>query len=252
MQKTVLITGASAGFGLACARLFAARGDKVVAAARRTDKLAALADEFGTSILPLELDVQNRAAVQNAIAALPAPFAAIDVLVNNAGLALGLEPAHKADLDNWDTMIATNCAGLAYVSRAVLPGMVERGRGVVINIGSTAGEIPYAGSTAYGASKAFVLQFTHNLNADLVGSGVSACCIEPGLCGGTEFSRVRFHGDAERAQSVYEGTTPLSSQDIADTVAWVADRPAHVTINSIMMMPNCQSFGGQAVKRRAS
>ncbi|MBQ1763361.1 MAG: SDR family NAD(P)-dependent oxidoreductase, partial [Aquincola sp.] len=173
----------------------------------------------------------------------------VDVLVNNAGLALGLAPAHQADIDDWERMIATNCAGLVNVTRAITPGMVARGRGSVINIGSIAGEVPYPGGNVYGATKAFVHQFTHNLNADLIGTGVRATCVEPGLVGGTEFSNVRFHGDDQKAASVYAGTQPLTAEDIADTVHWLATRPAHVTINAISMMPNCQSFGPLQIRR---
>jgi NADP-dependent 3-hydroxy acid dehydrogenase YdfG len=146
-------------------------------------------------------------------------------------------------------MIATNCSGLVHVTRHVLPGMVARGRGTVVNLGSVAGEFPYPGGNVYGATKAFVHQFTQNLNADLIGTGVRATCIEPGLVGGTEFSLVRFAGDAQRAQAVYEGTKALSAEDVAEVVAWVAAQPPHVTINVVSMMPNCQSFGGLAIKR---
>jgi NADP-dependent 3-hydroxy acid dehydrogenase YdfG len=202
-------------------------------------------------VLPLQLDVTDTAAVRKTIADLPAEFEAIDVLVNNAGLALRLASAQHADTDDWDRMIATNCSGLVHVTRQVLPGMVARGRGTVVNLGSVAGEFPYPGGNVYGATKAFVHQFTQNLNADLIGTGVRASCIEPGLCGGTEFSSVRFAGDAQRAGAVYEGTTPLTPEDVADVVAWVATRPPHVTINVLSMMPNCQSFAGLAVKRNA-
>ena len=250
VQRVVMVTGASAGFGLAIARRFAARGDRVIALARRVDRMQALALEFSDQILLRELDVRDRLAVFKLIAELPPSWRDIDVLVNNAGLALGLEGAQQADVDDWDTMIATNCSGLVYVTRAVLPGMVARGCGQVINLGSVAGNVPYPGGNVYGATKAFVHQFTHNLNADLIGSGVRASCIEPGLCSGTEFSQVRFHGDEGRAAAVYAGTQALSAEDIAETVLWVADRPAHVTINSILMMPNCQSFAGLAVRRQ--
>ncbi|WP_049622018.1 SDR family NAD(P)-dependent oxidoreductase [Frateuria defendens] len=247
-QKIVLVTGASSGFGLAIAQRFARRGDKVIATARRLDRLEQLAAE-NPNVLPLAMDVTDRAQVAAALETLPEDWRAIDVLVNNAGLALGLAPAPQASLDQWDTMIATNCAGLATVTRLVLPGMVERGRGQIINIGSTAGSIPYAGGNVYGATKAFVHQFTNNLNADLVGSGVHATCVEPGLAGGTEFSQVRFDGDADKAAAVYKDVQPLTAEDIADAVEWVADRPPHVTINYMVMMPDSQSFGGQVVKR---
>jgi NADP-dependent 3-hydroxy acid dehydrogenase YdfG len=250
MRKlTVLITGASAGFGLEITRRFAASGHRVIAAARRIEKLHAIAGEFPGMIHPIALDVRTRAAVEQAIASLPENFSQVDVLVNNAGLALGLDTADRASLEDWETMIATNCTGLSYVTRTLLPRMVARGSGLIVNMGSIAAEFPYPGGNVYGATKAFVHQFTQNLNADLIGTGVRATCIEPGLCGGTEFSSVRFNGDAERATSIYAGTMPLTPSDIADTVEWVASRPAHVNINLISMMPTCQSFASLAVKR---
>lgn len=247
--QIVLVTGASAGFGAAIARRFAADGARVIATARRGERLEALAAELGPTLLPLVLDVRDRAAVEAALAGLPAEFAAVDLLVNNAGLALGLEPAHRADLNDWEQMVDTNIKGLMYLTRAVLPGMVARGRGHVVNLGSVAGEWPYPGGNVYGGSKAFVRQFSLNLLADLVGTPVRVSNIEPGLCGGTEFSSVRFHGDDARAAKVYENTTPLSAEDIADTVHWVASRPAHVNINTLSLMPSCQAFGPLAVHR---
>jgi NADP-dependent 3-hydroxy acid dehydrogenase YdfG len=244
-----LITGASAGFGASIAERFLARGVHVIACARRADRLNALADRHPGRVLPLQLDVTDHAAVRSAIAGVPPEFRSIDVLVNNAGLALGLTAAHLADTTEWDRMIATNCSALVHVTREVLPGMVARGRGTIVNLGSIAGEFPYPGGNVYGATKAFVHQFTQNLNADLIGTGVRATCIEPGLVGGTEFSLVRFGGDAQRAHSVYEGTTALSADDIAEAVTWAAFQPPHVTINVISMMPNSQSFAGLAIKR---
>lgn len=247
-HKTILVTGASAGFGRAIALHLARRGDRVIATARRRDKLQSLAAE-SPHILPIAMDVTDRASIESALDALSEDCKAPDVLVNNAGLALGLASADQASLEDWETMIATNCTGLVTLTRLLLPAMRARGRGQVINIGSTAGSVPYPGGNVYGATKAFVHQFTNNLNADLVGSGVRATCIEPGLAGGTEFSQVRFHGDEAKASKVYQGVQPLSAEDIADTVAWVVDRPPHVTINYLVMMPECQSFGGQVVKR---
>jgi NADP-dependent 3-hydroxy acid dehydrogenase YdfG len=244
-----LITGASAGFGAAIAGRFLAQGAHVVACARRIEPLQAMAQRHPGRVLPLALDVTDKAAVRQALERLPEPFAAVDVLVNNAGLALGLAAAHQAELEDWDRMIATNCSGLVHVTRAILPGMVARGCGSVINIGSVAGEFPYPGGNVYGATKAFVHQFTQNLNADLIGTGVRATCVEPGLVGGTEFSTVRFAGDQKRADAVYRDTTPLTAEDIAETVHWVATRPAHVTINVVQMMPNRQSFAGMVIKR---
>ena len=245
----VFVTGASAGFGAAIARSFVKGGHRVVATARRKDRLDALAAELGDALLPLELDVRDADAVAAAPASLPADFAAIDVLVNNAGLALGLEPAHKASLDDWHTMIDTNCTGLVQVTRAFLPGMVERNRGHVFNLGSIAGRWPYAGGNVYGATKAFVRQFSLNLRADLLGTAIRVTDIEPGLCGGTEFSNVRFHGDDDKAAQVYANVQPLTAEDIADSIYWIATRPAHVNINTIELMPVAQSFAGLSVHR---
>jgi len=245
----VFVTGASAGFGSAIARAFVNGGHRVVAAARRKDRLQALADELGDALLPVELDVRDRAAVEAIPALLPADFAAVDVLVNNAGLALGLEPAQRAVLDDWEAMIATNCTGLAQMTRAFLPGMVERNRGHIINLSSTAGRWPYPGSNVYGATKAFVRQFSLNLRADLAGTALRVTDVEPGLCGGTEFSSVRFHGDDEKAGKVYQNVQPLTPQDIAESIYWIATRPAHVNINTIELMPVAQSFAGLSVHR---
>jgi len=247
---TVLVTGASSGFGAAIARRFAATASNVVICARRGDRIAALAHELGDRVLAVELDVRDRAAVDAAIAALPPAFAAIDVLVNNAGLAKGLEPAPRASLDDWDEMVDTNCKGLMYATRAVLPGMVARGRGHVINIGSVAGSYPYPGGNVYGASKAFVHQFSLNLRSDLHGTGVRVTCVEPGLAGGTEFSTVRFSGDQDRAKAVYAGVDALGADDVAEAVHWVATLPPHVNINTLEMMTVAQSFAAFQVHRR--
>lgn len=248
----VFVTGATAGFGRAIAERFIAEGAKVIASGRRAERLAELAEALGPNLLPLELDVRDAAAVQAAVDGLPEAFAAVDVLVNNAGLALGLEPADRALLDDWDTMIDTNVRGLVYVTRALLPGMVARGRGHVVNMGSIAATYPYPGGNVYGATKAFVRQFSLNLRADLVGRGVRVTDIEPGLCGGTEFSTVRFHGDADRAAAVYEGVQPLTAEDVAEAVRWVATLPAHVNINTLEMMPTCQAAGPLAIKREGA
>lgn len=245
----VLVTGATAGFGLEIARRFAARGDRVIAAGRRRERLQALKAELGDLCLPLTLDVADRGAVEEALGGLPAAFAEIDVLVNNAGGALGLEPAHEADLDDWDAMVDANVKGLMYCTRVVLEGMVARNRGHIVNIGSVAGKFAYPGGNVYGACKAFVHQFTLNLRADLLGTAVRVSNIEPGLAGGTEFSEVRFKGDEEKAAAVYEGTESLTAADIADTVEWIVSRPAHVNINEIQLMPVCQAFAPLAVKR---
>lgn len=245
----VLITGASAGFGAAMARSFVQAGHRVIATARRKDKLNTLAQELGEQLLPLELDVTDAAAVAAFPAQLPADWAQVDILVNNAGLALGLGPAQEADLTQWDTMIDTNCKGLIHMSRAILPGMVERQRGHIINIGSTAGNWPYAGGNVYGASKAFVKQFSRNLRTDLFGTPIRVSNIEPGLCGGTEFSNIRF-GDDTKAAKVYEGVEFITPEDIANTVLWIAQAPKHMNVNSIEIMPVQQSFGGLSVHRR--
>jgi 3-hydroxy acid dehydrogenase/malonic semialdehyde reductase len=245
----VFVTGASSGFGAAIARKFAQEGAKVIIAARREERLQALRAELGSVALPLVLDVRKREAVREAVASLPADFAAVDVLVNNAGLALGLEPAQRADLDDWERMIDTNIKGLVYSTRAVLPGMVARNRGHIVNLGSIAGEFPYPGGNVYGATKAFVRQFSLNLRADLLGTALRVTDVEPGMCGGTEFSEVRFKGDQAKVDSVYAGTDPLTAEDVADTVYWVSSRPARVNINTISVMPVCQSFGPFAIKR---
>ena len=247
----VFVTGATAGFGTAIARRFVAEGHRVVIAGRRGDKLEALRAELGEAVHPLTLDVRNRAAIEAAVASLPAGFGAIDVLVNNAGLALGLEPAQAAQLDDWETMVDTNVKGLMTMTHALLPGMVARGRGHVINIGSTAGEWPYPGGNVYGATKAFVRQFTLNLRADLVGTGVRATDIEPGLCGGTEFSTTRFKGDQAKADAMYANANALTADDIADAVFWVASRPERVNVNILQLMPQSQAFGPLAIKRNA-
>ena len=245
----VFVTGATAGFGAAIARRFVREGHRVVAAGRRADRLAALAEELDPMVLPFPLDVTDRAATEAVAAALPAGFADVDVLVNNAGLALGLEGAQAANLDDWETMIDTNVKGLTRMTRGLLPGMIERGRGHIVNLGSVAGQFPYPGGNVYGASKAFVDHFSLNLRADLLGTPVRVTNIEPGLCGGTEFSSVRFKGDDAKAASIYDGTQPLTADDVADAIWWVASRPAHVNINSVQLMPVCQAFGPLAIKR---
>jgi 3-hydroxy acid dehydrogenase/malonic semialdehyde reductase len=246
------VTGASSGFGAAIARRYARAGVRVVAVARRQDRLAGLVEELGEDLIfSSVLDVRDRGAIERLVASLPPGFAEVDVLVNNAGLALGLESAQEADLDNWRQMIDTNCTGLAYVTRALLPGMVARRRGHVVNLGSIAGTYPYPGGNVYGATKAFVHQFSLNLRADLHGTGVRVTSIEPGLVGGTEFSEVRFAGDTQRAASLYAGTEPLMPEDIAAAVEWATSQPAHVNVNVIELMPVAQSFGALPVDRAA-
>ena len=250
MINTVFVTGASSGFGAAVARRFAADGARVVATARRVDRVEALKSEFGPRILPLALDVRDRPAVAAAVAALPAEFAAVDVLVNNAGLALGLNPAQDADLDDWDQMIDTNCKGLVYCTRAILPGMVARRRGHVINLGSVAGTYPYPGGNVYGGTKAFVHEFSLNLRSDLHGTGVRVTCVEPGMAD-TEFSLVRFSGDKGKADNVYTGMQPMTADDIAESIHWAATMPQHVNVNTIELMATAQSFAPFQVARDA-
>jgi 3-hydroxy acid dehydrogenase/malonic semialdehyde reductase len=249
VSLTALVTGASAGFGYAIARRFVRDGHRVIATARRADKLVALKAELGDAVLPFALDVTDAEAVAALPGSLPSDWRAVDVLVNNAGLALGLDPAWKAKVSDWDTMVATNVTGVLHMTRALLPGMVERNRGHVVNVSSTAAIYPYPGGHVYGGSKAFVTQFSLNLRADLVGTGVRVTDLEPGLVGGTEFSVKRFRGDAEKAAGVYVGTIPLTAEDIAEAVAWVVGLPAHVNINRLEMMPTCQASGPLAIKR---
>ena len=245
----VFITGATAGFGAAMARTFVRNGHQVIISGRRADRLQTLAAELGQAALPLLLDVTDKVSISTALDSIPAAWQTIDVLINNAGLALNVAPAHEASLEDWDTMIATNISGLVAMTRALLPAMVARGSGTIINLGSVAGDTPYPGGNVYGATKAFVEQFTLNLRADLVGTGVRATNLAPGLCGGTEFSNVRLKGDDAAAAKVYEGTQPLAAEDIAETAYWIATLPAHINVNRIEMMPTCQGYGPLNIKR---
>lgn len=248
MARTILVTGATSGFGLAISRRFAARGDRVILTGRRVDRLASLADELGPQALAVPLDVRDRAAVDVAIAELPPDFAAIDVLVNNAGLALGLLPAWQTEPDDWETMVDTNCKGAMYLIRAVLPGMVERGRGHIVNMSSIAACYPYPGGNVYGATKAFLTQLSANLRADLIGHPIRVTDIEPGLAE-TEFSLVRYKGDPDKAADPYRGIDALTADDIAETVLWAVGLPAHVNINRIEVMPTMQAAGPLQVAR---
>lgn len=250
-SKTILITGASAGFGAACARIFATNGNRLILTSRRVDPLLKLQDELGASaeVQIIPLDVRDREAVQGAIESLPERFRAVDVLINNAGLALGLEPAQQADLDDWDTMVDTNIKGVMYCTRLILPGMVARNRGHIINISSTAGAWPYPGGNVYGGTKAFVTQFSRNLRADLLGTQVRVSCIQPGMAE-TEFSKVRFKGDDQQAAGVYQGTDPLTAEDIAETVRWIVSQPPHVNVNTLELMSIDQSWGPFAINRK--
>jgi 3-hydroxy acid dehydrogenase/malonic semialdehyde reductase len=226
-------------------------GHRVIAAGRRQERLERLQKELGKALHIVRLDVRDRAAIQQAIEELPPALRQIDVLVNNAGLALGLEPAHKADADDWEAMIDTNAKGLVNMTRALLPAMVERHSGHVINMGSTAANWPYAGGNVYGATKAFVKQFSLGLRADLQGTPIRVTDIEPGLVGGTEFSNVRFKGDDGKASKTYAGADALTPEDIAESVFWVATLPAHVNINTLEIMPVCQSFAGLSIHRNS-
>ncbi len=249
-SSIVFISGATSGFGAAAARRFAADGARLVLCGRRADRLDALKKELKVPVHAFTLDVRDRAAVETAVAAIPRDFAAIDVLVNNAGLALGIEPAHRSSLDDWEQMVDTNIKGLMYLTRCVLPGMVERKRGHVINLGSVAGNYPYPGGNVYAGSKAFVEQFSLALRADLMGANVRVTSIEPGMCE-TEFSLVRFSGDAARAAKIYEGMKPLSADDVAECIHWVASLPDHVNINILEVMPVQQAFNAFNVHREA-
>jgi len=244
-----LVTGATAGIGAAIARALHADDFHVVATARRTDRLEALAAELGERLLPCAFDVADAAVVGALPGSLPEGWREVDLLVNNAGLALGQDRAHEAALADWEATLAVNAAGPMRLIHALLPGMVERGRGRIVNIGSVAARYPYPGGNAYAASKAFVEVFTANLKADLIGSGVHSTTIAPGLVGDTEFSEVRFGGDASRARAVYDGLEHLVPDDVAEAVRWVASLPGHVNVNYLEIMPNCQAPGPLVFQR---
>jgi 3-hydroxy acid dehydrogenase/malonic semialdehyde reductase len=250
VPQVVLITGATSGFGRAAARRFASLDCRLILVGRRAERLAELRAELRVPVHALPLDVRDRGAVATALSGLPQAFEEVDVLVNNAGLAAGLETAQEANLDDWCTMIDTNDKALVTVTQAILPGMVERDCGHVINIGSIAGSYPYARGNVYCASKAFVTQFSLALRADLLGTQVRVTSIEPGLAE-TEFSLVRFKGDSERAHEFYRGTKPLSAEDVAEAIVWASTLPVHVNINRLEVMPTCQAPGGATIHRAA-
>ncbi|WP_281072444.1 SDR family NAD(P)-dependent oxidoreductase [Succinivibrio dextrinosolvens] len=246
--KTVFVTGASAGFGAAIAKLLAQNGYKVIAGARRRSKLEELTAS-NSNIYPIELDVTDEKSVSTLLNDLPDDLKNIDVLINNAGLALGTDPAYNCNLNEWKTMVDTNINGILNMTNAILPSMVKRNHGYIINLGSTAGCWPYRGGNVYGATKAFVEQFTRNLRTDLSGTAVKATVIKPGLCGNTEFSNIRFHGDDKKTAAVYQDTVSISPEDIANTVLWLLSTPPHMNVNDMEIMPVCQTYGGLSVVR---
>jgi len=251
-MKTILITGATSGFGLASGRRFAAEGWQLIITGRRAERLQALADEFqNTPMHQVVLDIRDRNQIETMVADLPDQFKNIDVLLNNAGLALGVVPAQEASLEDWETMVDTNIKGLCILTRIVLPGMIERNSGHIINMGSVAGTYPYPGGNVYGASKAFVKQFSNNLLTDLVHTRIRVTNMEPGLAQ-TEFSIVRLHGDTNKAEDIYKGTQPITSNDIAEIVHWVASVPTHININTVEVMPVCQGCGPLVIHRDES
>lgn len=254
-DKTIVITGATSGFGMACARLCVSMGARVIITGRRAERLSELAAELkGAKLHCLSFDVRDEDAVKNAFASLPADFAHVDVLVNNAGLALDLASFEHVAMKDAQQMVQTNIMGLLYCTHALLPAMVKRAAaskagGHIINIGSTAGNYPYPGGNVYGATKAFVKQFSLNLRSDLYGKNIRVTNIEPGMAE-TEFSLVRFDGDKEKAANVYKGMTPLSAEDIAEAVVWCIARPAHVNVNRMELMPTQQACGPFVVDRK--
>ena len=246
----ILVTGASAGFGEAISERLVREGHRVVGIARRRDRLEQMRQRLGPAFHPHVLDLGDEAATLALLESLPPELRAIDVLVNNAGLALGMDKAQSAKVDDWRRMIDINVVALTLLTRAVLPGMVERNAGHIVNIGSTAGSYPYPGGNVYGATKAYVWQFSLNLRADLAGTAVRVSNIEPGMVGGTEFSLVRFNGDAEEARKRYEGVTALTAADIAEAVSWITSLPRHVNVNTIEIMPVAQTFGALHISRK--
>jgi 3-hydroxy acid dehydrogenase / malonic semialdehyde reductase len=252
-EGTALITGASAGIGAACARAFAAAGARLLLAARRVERVRTLAgqlhEQFGTQCRILELDVRDGGAVTRVLEDLPESWLDIDLLLNNAGLSRGLEKLHLGELRDWEEMIDTNVKGVLYVTRAVLPGMVARGRGHVVNIGSIAGHEVYTGGAVYCATKSALDTLTRGLRLDLFGTPIRVSTVDPGAVE-TDFSLVRFRGDQERASNVYQGYQPLSAADIADTVLYVATRPAHVNVDAVLIKPTAQAAAGMVHRPR--
>ena len=239
MNQIVLITGASSGIGAACAKIFAASGAKLILAARRLEKLQQLIETLNikpSDVLTVKLDVRDRIAVESTISTLPPEFSHIDILINNAGLSRGLDKLHEGDFQDWEEMIDTNIKGLLYLTRYVVPGMVQRGKGHIINIGSIAGHQTYPNGNVYCGTKAAVKAISEGLKQDLLGTPIRVTSVDPGMVE-TEFSNVRFYGDTQRAEKVYAGVTPLTADDVADVIFFCATRPAHVNINEVILMP---------------
>ena len=239
-DKIVLVTGASSGIGAACAEAFAEQGAKILMAARRLERLKELSKKLPSESFSVKLDVTDRSQVDSLLNTLPKKWQEIDILVNNAGLSRGLDKLHEGHVQDWEEMIDANIKGLLYVTRAILPAMVKRGRGHIINLGSTAGHEVYQGGNVYCATKHAVKALSQGLKMDLVGTAIRVSSVDPGLVK-TEFSMVRFHGDVERAKKVYQGLEPLTPRDVADVVVFCATGPAHVNINDVVMMPVAQA-----------
>lgn len=248
MNKIVLITGATSGIGLACARKFAANGDKLILTGRNEQRLAEIKKELDTEVITLAFDVRNCEEAEKQISCLPADWQNIDVLVNNAGLALGLEPEYEGDLDDWGTMIDTNIKGLLIMTRLVVPGMVKRNHGHIINVGSVAGDAAYAGGNVYCATKAAVKALSDGLRIDVADTAIRVTNLKPGLVE-TNFSNVRFRGDNERAANVYKGIKPLTGDDIADVAVYAANAPAHVQIAEVLILATHQASGSVIVRK---
>ena len=251
MNKIVFITGATSGIGLGCARKFAANGDKLILTGRNASRLSEISNELkaqGTEVVTLKFDVRDRDAAQEAIESLPAEWSKIDVLVNNAGLALGLEPEYEGDFSDWDGMIDTNIKGLLTMTRLIVPGMIERNSGHIINIGSVAGDAAYAGGNVYCATKAAVKALSDGLRIDVANTSVRVTNLKPGLVE-TNFSNVRFHGDTDRAAKLYQGIKPLTGDDIADVAVYAANAPAHVQIAEVLILATHQASGSVIVRK---
>ncbi|AYM59871.1 SDR family oxidoreductase [Agrobacterium fabrum] len=249
MSGTILITGATSGFGQATARRFAKEGWKVIGTGRRAERLEALAAELGPAFHGIAFDITDEDATEKALATLPADFRDIDILVNNAGLALGTAPAPQVALKDWQTMVDTNITGLLNITHHLLPTLIKQ-KGIVVNLSSVAAHYPYLGGNVYGGTKAFLRQFSLGLRSDLHGKGVRVTSIEPGMCE-TEFTLVRTGGNQEASDNLYKGVNPITADDIANTIYWVASQPKHININSLELMPVNQSFAGFQVYRES-